>query len=150
MAKFKFRLATLLRLRNAARDERRGQLAEAYRADEIIQDKQRQLAEELDAIGRQQREASGPGPIDVDRLLSDQRYAFLLAAQQGHTERQRVLLAAELERRRQLLMEANREVRVLEKLEERQRDRHQEEENRREIKQVDEIAQRRAAPEEAP
>jgi flagellar FliJ protein len=150
MAKFKFRLATLLRLRNAARDERRGQLAEAYRADEIIQEKQRQLAEELDAIGRQQREASGPGPIDVDRLLSDQRYAFLLAAQQGHTERQRVLLAAELERRRQLLMEANREVRVLEKLEERQRERHQEEENRREIKQVDEIAQRRAVPEDAP
>ena len=32
MAKFKFRLATLLRLREAARDERRAQLAQAYRA----------------------------------------------------------------------------------------------------------------------
>jgi len=150
MAKFKFRLATLLRLRNAARDERRGQLAEAYRADEIIHQKHRQLAEELAAIQKQQREACGPGPVNVDRLLSDQRYAFLLAAQQGHTERQRLLLAAEIERRRQLLMEANREVRVLEKLEQRQRERHQEEENRLDIRELDEIAHRRAAPQEAP
>ena len=36
MTKFKFRLATLLKLREAARDERRGQLAQAYQADEII------------------------------------------------------------------------------------------------------------------
>ena len=32
MAKFKFRLATLLRLREATRDERRAGLAEAFRA----------------------------------------------------------------------------------------------------------------------
>jgi len=37
MPKFQFRLATLLRLREATRDERRGRLAEAYRVDEVVE-----------------------------------------------------------------------------------------------------------------
>ena len=44
MGKFKFRLATLLRLREATRDERRAELAQAYRADEII------LFDEVDTV----------------------------------------------------------------------------------------------------
>ncbi len=33
MARFRFPLATVLKLREATRDERRGQLAEAYQAE---------------------------------------------------------------------------------------------------------------------
>ena len=46
MAKFKFRLATLLRLREATRDQRRAELAEAYRADNV-------LREHLDRVGQE-------------------------------------------------------------------------------------------------
>jgi len=47
MGRFKFRLATLLRLRELARDERRAQLAQACRAQELLDEQRRRLAEEL-------------------------------------------------------------------------------------------------------
>jgi flagellar export protein FliJ len=42
------------------------------------------------------------------------------------------------------LIEADREVRVLEKLRERQLEQHRESESRREVRQIDEVAQRSA------
>jgi len=150
MKKFRFRLATLLRLRNAVRDERRTHLAEAYRADEMLRQEQQRLQRELTDLKDRQRAACGPGQVDVDQLLADQRYALLLNGQQQHLGRQRQLVAAEIERRHGLLVESDREVRVLEKLQERQRERWRAEENRLDIRQLDEIAHRRAVPEDAP
>jgi flagellar FliJ protein len=150
MKTFRFRLATLLRLRSATRDQRRAQLAEAHRADDMIGQEQQRLGQELASRNRRQRAASGPGEIDVDQLLAEQRYALLLHGQQQHLDRQRQLLAAEIERRRGLLVEADREVRVLEKLEQRQRGRHVEEANRLDVRELDEVAHRRAVPEDAP
>lgn len=140
MAKFKFRLATLLRLREADRDERRGELAEAYQADEIMENQQKELEANLAELALKCREAAGPGTVDVDRLVDTQRFEILLRAQKQHLLQQRQTVAAEIERRRQNLVEANREVHVLEKLEERQLQRHREEEGRREIKIIDEVA----------
>jgi flagellar FliJ protein len=148
MAKFKFRLATLLRLRESARDERRAELAEAYRVDDLLRQRFDELSAELEAARQQCRRAAGPGTVDVDRLLEAQRYELTLRFQQGQLEQQRKAVAAEIERRRAALVEANREVRVLEKLRDNQSDRHRQEEGRREIKQLDEVAQRCSAREE--
>jgi len=142
MAKFKFRLATFLRLREATRDERRAELAEAYRVDEVLHQRLENVGWELDCLKSQSRRATGPGAVDVDRLVEAQRYELTLRAQQSQLVKQREALAAEIERRRLALVEANREVRVLEKLREKEALRHQQEENRQEIKQLDETAQR--------
>lgn len=148
MAKFKFRLATLLRLRETTRDGRRAELAEAYRVDDLLRRRFDELSSEIEAARGQCRRAAGPGTVDVDRLLEAQRYELTLRSQQGQLEQQRKGVAAEIERRRATLVEANREVRVLEKLRDTQSDRHRQEEDRREIKQLDEVAQRRGAREE--
>ncbi len=140
MAKFKFRLATLLRLREADRDERRGELAEAYQADEIMENQQKELEANLGELALKCRQAAGPGTVDVDRLVETQRFEILIRAQRQQLIQQRQAVAAEIERRRGNLVEANREVHVLAKLEERQRQRHREEENRREMKVLDEVA----------
>lgn len=144
MAKFKFRLATLLRIRESTRDERREQLAEAYQVDDVLKG-------QLDAVGRQmehlkdrRRRIVEPGGVDVDQLVEAQRYELALSAQQHQIERQRQALAEEIERRRQALVEANREVRVLEKLRDKQLEKHRHEQGRRDIKQLDEVAQQRA------
>jgi flagellar protein FliJ len=150
MKKFTFRLATLQRLRENLRDERRSQLADAYRADEILQEQEARLEQERAGLAGALREAAGPGEIEVDRLLADHRYSLLLSAQQKHLGQQRQAVAQEIERRRQLLIEADREVRVLEKLKEQQRQRHRDEENRQDIKQLDEVAQRRVDREDVP
>jgi flagellar FliJ protein len=143
MAKFKFRLATLLRLREFARDERRTQLARAYQADEIVAQQERRLTQDLGELETRSREAARPGPLDVDQLLETRRYELILTAQKQHVRQQRRALAAEIEKRRRALVEADREVRVLEELREKQLLRHRGNENRLEIKQLDEVAQQR-------
>ncbi len=150
MAKFKFRLATLLRLRELARDERRAQLAQAYRAEELLEEQGRQLEQHLSGLRRWTRLAAGPGEIEVDRLLEARRFEAILLAQRQQVDQQREAIAREVERRRQALVEANREVQVLENLRARQHERHRAEENRRDIKSLDEIALQRALREERP
>jgi len=145
MTKFHFRLATLLRLGESVRDERRGQLAEAYRADELLEQRQDTLTQELEAIRASSREDMAPGPVDLDRIVEAQRYELALRAQQRHFAQQREVVGAEIERRREALLAANREVRVLEKLRGRQEERHRQDEARRAARQLDEIATARAA-----
>ncbi len=144
MAKFRFRLATVLRLAESVRDQRRSQLGEAYRAEETLQRHETVLAEELSALRAVGRQAVAPGSVDLDRIVESQRYELAIRAQQKHLAMQRQALDDELKRRRGALLAANREVRVLEKLRERQDQRHCEEEMRREIRQLDEVAASRA------
>ncbi len=143
MAKFTFRLATLLRLRETDRDRRRTELAEAYRADEIIHQHRRRVAGELRVLAKQARQAAGPGELDVDQLLEARRYEMVLRSQDQQLAERQQAVQAEIDQRRQALVEANREVRVLETLREKQREHHRRQENRREIKQLDETAARR-------
>ena len=140
MAKFKFRLATLLRLREATRDERRTELAEAYRADDVLGEHLDHVGRELGLLQAQCRKAAGPGTVDVDRLVEAQRYEVALRAQENQLAEQRKVVGAEIDRRRQTLLAADRNVRLLEKLREKQARRHRLEEDRQEIKQLDEVA----------
>ncbi len=149
MPKFQFRLATLLRLREATRDERRGRLAEAYRVDEVVEAQLESVAGELDWLRGRCRRVAGPGKVDVDQLTETQRYELALRAQQMQLRQQREQVAVEIERRRRALIAADRDVRVLEKLRDRQAENHRQTENRLEIKQLDEAAGLLAARKEA-
>jgi flagellar protein FliJ len=142
MGKFKFRLATLLRLREVTRDECQTQLAQAYRADEIVEHEQERIKTELAELENESRSAASPGELDVDRLLEARRYGLVLGAQQRNATAQREAIAEEIERRRRKLVEANREVRVLEELRGKQQERHRESESRLEVKALDEVAAR--------
>jgi flagellar FliJ protein len=140
MANFTFRLAALLRLRESRRDERRAALAEACRADEVLEKQYDGLGRELDALRKFCRLKVSPGVVDVDRLVEAQRYELVTRARQQDVAQQRQTLAAEIERRRQAAIEADREVRVLEKLRQRQAEQHRCDEQRREANRLDEVA----------
>ncbi len=140
MARFIFRLAALLRLRESRRDECRAALAEAYRVDEVLAKQLDGLDRELDALREFCRLKVSSRTIDVDRLVEAQRYELVARAQQRHVAQQRQTVAAEIEVRRQALVEADREVRVLEKLRQRQAEQHRREEDLREVKRLDEVA----------
>jgi flagellar export protein FliJ len=142
MAKFKFRLATLLRLREATRDERRSQLAQAHQAEAILEAKRRQIAAEIDQLRRQSRQACAPGPLDLDRLLEARRHGLLLQSLDRQTAKELEAVRAEVQRRRQAAVDANRQVRVLEGLREKLLARHRQEQGRREIRALDEAAGR--------
>lgn len=140
MAKYKFRLNTLQKVREAHRDQQRASLAEAFRAEQVLAENRAQLADEERELRELQQSAIEGQYLDVNRLLEAQRYELLLKAQGQELAKQAVLLAAEAERRRQILVEADREVRALELLDERHRSAHDREEQRAETKRLDDVA----------
>jgi flagellar protein FliJ len=140
---FTFRLATLLRLRESTRDERRNHLALAYRAETMVLQELARVDGEIDSLRRRVQAAVRPGEIDVDILMSAQRFEVVLNGRKQHALQQQELVKSEIERRRQSLVEADREVKILEKLRERHHERWAAEENLQDIKRIDEIAGRR-------
>jgi len=119
-------------------------LAQAYRAQDLLDEQKQQVEEHLADLRHRARLSVGAGEINVDRLIESRRFEAVLIAQRAHLDHQQELLGAEIERRRQALVEANRDVQVLEHLRTRQLERHQAEENVRDIKNLDEIAQQQA------
>jgi flagellar FliJ protein len=137
---FRFRLATLLRLREADRDERRSHLADAQRAEDIVQTRIAGIDGELRQVRGESARLSRPGTINVDELMEINRFELLLAAERQAAVQQQKLVAEEVERRRLALVAADREVRVLERLRDTQQERHRQEADRQERKQMDEAA----------
>ncbi len=142
MPAFRFRLQTLLKLREADRQQRQVELAEAHRADQLLCEQMESLAAELEMHKRQVAAAKQRDQIDVNQLLNSNRYELVLKTQAAALAQQREQVGQEIERRRQAVVGADREVRVLERLRERQLRAHQQAEAVRETKQLDEVALR--------
>ena len=143
MPKYKFRLETLRKVRQARRDERRVALAEAFQAGELLEQRQADLAAEQTELRALQRSAVNGQVLEVNRLLEAQRYELVLKARGQEIANQRTLLETETERRRQALVESDRDVRALDVLDERHRREHQRQALRAEHKQLDEVAAQR-------
>ncbi|HEX4130149.1 MAG TPA: flagellar export protein FliJ [Pirellulales bacterium] len=118
MAAFRFRLETVARLREAVRDERRYQLAEAVRAEQSIQAQLSALLGEANEVRREA--APSLGALSLGRFLESHRYARTLELEQRQLEQQQASVAAEVEARREALTVAEQELRLLEKLREKQ------------------------------
>lgn len=140
MGKFTFRLATLLRVRENDRRRCRAELAQARRADAILARRQEQLNRRRDELRARCREAAGPGRLDVETLVELGRHNKRLAAQEDELRQQRQVAMEEINRRRAALVVADHGVQVLQKLEAKRRDQHDQHETRRDIKKLDEIA----------
>ncbi|HOM17237.1 MAG TPA: hypothetical protein PK777_00080 [Thermoguttaceae bacterium] len=142
MSRFKFRLATLKKLREAVRDQRRAELGEALRADAVFEEQLAALDRAMWSMLEECRAASGPGPVDVDRLTQAHLHSLLLEGQKQFLEHHRRRLAEEIERRRQSLAQADREVKILDRLEAKQAERCRRRELQQEIRQLDEVGVR--------
>ena len=143
MSQWKFRLQSLLKLRTAERDRRREELAEAYRADQLLQQRQGAIEEEITGTRLVTREKSEVGTIEVDGLLNTHRYELLLQAELRQIQQRRTLVGAEIDKRRLALVEADRELRILEKLKEKHLAEFEFQELKLETKRLDEVALRR-------
>jgi len=145
MAKFRFRLETLLRLRIAERDQRRAELTEILAAEYRLREQQTEIGEEIEVTYEMGRADVREGRIDIDRLTAAQRqvahFTRLLAEKHQLMEQ----LQPHIQKRREALVEADHEVRILEKLKEKQTERHQQNLDTMDSKLMDEIAQQRFA-----
>jgi flagellar FliJ protein len=140
MSSFRFRLDTLLRLRLADRDARRADLAKAQRAEDALVAQAAALADEQRETVELSRRLASPGAADVDRLIAAHRYELVLKARSQQLTGQIDQVRAEVHRRREVLVEADRQVRVLEKLRDKQRAAHTAREQRLDQKTLDEQA----------
>ncbi|MBI2477803.1 MAG: flagellar export protein FliJ [Planctomycetia bacterium] len=143
MAKFQFRLESLMKLREAERQQRRIELAEALHAEFLLRQQASQLHQDIHDVEMRSRVISSPGRIHVDRILESHRYKLLLKSQVLTLRQKEAQLQAEIERRRTALAMADRDVRVLEKLRERKRTEHDATEFKRDLQQLDEVAVQR-------
>ena len=143
MASFQFRLATLLKLRENERRQRQIELGQAMEAERIMLQRAESIAAEIATAKGNARVASSPGEVSVDTLLELQRYTLQMRAQARLIAEQITQVRTEVERRRQVLVEADRQVRTLEKLRDKQSAAFQFELQRVEQRHSDELGQKR-------
>jgi flagellar export protein FliJ len=136
-----FRLATLLKLREQTRAERRRELAQAFEAERILRDRAAQLQADIEAT-RERTRRSARGSVNVEDLLHARRYELTVKGELAEVDVQIAQVLQEIERRRQSLLEADRDVKVMEKLRELQAAQQAAVEQQRENRQLDEAGLR--------
>lgn len=141
MTGFSFRLQTLLKLREAERRQRQSALAEGLAAGELLGKQRHQLLREQEQLRDETRRKVGPGTVQVDAVLEVSRYELVLRSRLAVLDLQQQRLAEEIERRRDALVEADRQVKILEKLRERQMAEHTRRVELAEVAALDEAAQ---------
>lgn len=146
---FPFRLQKLMDLRRLARDRRRAELAQAYEAQQILTHRRDDLRAEIRQLKLEMRQAARPGAVAVDQLLKAHRYQLLLQAQLQVLQQQSGQVAKEVERRRQSLLDSEKDFRVIEKLRERLQTRNRQKMEKCQQRQLDEVALRGSLPKES-
>jgi flagellar export protein FliJ len=142
MGPFQFRLKSLLRLRELARDEARLRYGEAVTAQETLAQAVGAVEQELAALQEEVRRHSAPGPLDVDRTVACHRYQLVLNMRRQQLLQQLSSVQAEVDRRREVWSRAEQEVAVLKKLRERQEEKYRYDVLRQEQKQLDDSFRR--------
>lgn len=140
MARFRFRLETLLKVRKERRDQLREDLAKANQAATILAAQRQEILAELETTVEEMRREQLQSSPTVDRIIENRRYGALLKIHVATIEDQARQIAEEVEKRRQALANADRDVRVIEKLKEKQLQQYYHKEDIAETKMLDELA----------
>ncbi|MDR1478364.1 MAG: flagellar FliJ family protein [Planctomycetaceae bacterium] len=138
---FKFRLESLITLRDDTLKECQSELAKAYEARKIVEDAEKKINDELQnnfEINRQRLQETGI--LDIEYLLGLQRRNAYLSSQLNIIKRDLVKIDEEIERRRQAVKEAHTELRIIEKLKEKKQNEYKINEAKKEEFTMNEIA----------
>ncbi|MDR2117438.1 MAG: flagellar FliJ family protein [Planctomycetaceae bacterium] len=140
---FRFQLEPLITIRDNTLKEKQGELAKAYEARRIVEEKQQELKQELAeniVAGRQRLQTE---TIDIEFLLGLRRHEAYLNAQINDVQERLQQIDAEIELRRNAVLEANKELKMIEKLKEKRYEKYRAEENRKETIRIDEITRKK-------
>ncbi len=120
MAKsFRFRLQSIVRLRERERDAAAESLRQALQAKQILEGQVDELIAERNDLNSM-RSVSENGHLDPQQMINAQRYQMYLDGQVAGLRQQISLVEQESQRRRAALVKCEQAVRSLEKLEEHQ------------------------------
>ena len=82
-----FRLATLLKLREQTRVERRRELAQAFEAERILRDRAAQMESDIE-LTQQRTRSAAKGSVNVETLLNARRYELTVKGQLADVQAQ--------------------------------------------------------------
>jgi flagellar export protein FliJ len=119
---FRFSLQPLLRVNSAQRTAQRTQLAAVQRSESVLREELGRIDQQLAAVQADSRHSIQAGPVDLVSLQNARQYARLLHQRRAQLVDQQQTLAEQDVRQRAALTEADRQVRLLERLSERQRE----------------------------
>jgi len=139
---FHFRLGALERVRRQVREQCQLDVAEAEESERRLVAAQNSLERQLATLQDGMRSSVSPGQVDLQLLASAGDFGNRLQAQLTQLSQQQVRLADEIARRRSALVEADRDVKTLEKLHQRQRQQHEMTATRADQKLQDDAAAR--------
>jgi flagellar protein FliJ len=117
---FRFRLQSIVRLRERDRDEAAEAMRQALRAKQILEVQVSEIETEREQQNKL-RIATNSGSVDFQKMIDAQRYQIFLDSQVAELHGQISLIEQECQRRRARLVKCEQAVRSLEKLEEHQR-----------------------------
>ena len=143
MARFEFRLKTLLTLRQGERERCRAELAAAYALQRQVDERTRALEAQLEQQREWVRAGTAPGTIAVEKLRDAGAYEAALRAHRAQVVANHQSAAAEVERCQQAVAAAESDVRVLEKRCARQLEEYLRQQTLVENQQSDELRARR-------
>ena len=138
---FTFRLEPLITLRDNVLKERQAELAKAYEARQILENDMKKLDQQLTDARDSARTLMQEGQkVNVDYLLGFRRQEMFLLANQNDLQEKMKLIDEEIEVRRAAVADANKELKIVEKLKEQRYEKYLAEQNKEEMKTMDEIA----------
>ena len=117
----KFRLATLLKLRERDRDVAAKAVQDVRLAIEKLHERQREIDESNRSMDAYRKHSSN-GTINLHQILNAQRFQMVLAAQSAQIADQQGTLHQELEQRQITLLKCQQAVKSLEKLKDKRDD----------------------------
>jgi flagellar export protein FliJ len=118
----RFSLQPLLRLNSAQRTAQRTQLAAVHRSESVLRDELARIDQQLAAVQADARLSIQAGPVDLASVQNAGRHARLLNLRRAQLVQQQQTLADQDDQQRTALAESDRQVRLLERLAQRQRE----------------------------
>ena len=142
---FRFRLTPLLKIRENTRRDKQAELVQALDAEAIVLEKLEEIKQKRVDLQEATRAKILEKQVHVGFMISSRRHEAFLIVQQNQIEEKLEVLRKEIERRREALLEADKEVRVMEKLRDKQKERYEQEQLAIETVLMDEIGSQKAA-----
>jgi flagellar export protein FliJ len=143
MSGYRFRLERVRQLRLRDRDLKRQAVAEAVGFEQRTLEQIARLDGARDLARQDLRKTVESGRVDIDAVLQSRVYAHRLEQQKLFFEQQLEQVRRIIAVRREALLDAERKVKALDKLDERLRERHRAESDRLERLFLDDVAGQR-------
>ncbi len=139
MAGFQFRLESVLKVRESRRDLCRQVLGQVLHEQQKLENQKKRIEAERQSQLDELKSIAQEGQFDVDAMSNRRYYAGQLSSQILEIEHQKAFVSQQIKLCRQALTKADQEVKVIEKLKEKQLSEYTTAQLKKETQELEEV-----------